>query len=328
VEIALKLFLKKTIVFHFLLCGALTYKVSAEAPSQITGEPQPSPSKPSEEDMGSQNPVTPTPSEKVKAAPSEQIKTDEKPTAVTKQAQHKKKHKPHGAPAKEKKKPIVAKIKATETTPKAAENAAPTSSAATRGWFLGVRGSYVPGVIGELGYQFNTTFKLRLIGAGFIRSYKSFSVDGQNYNKVRIKPLKVGLMADWHLWKNGLRLTGGIAYNGDRIGLNRAVTGTLLGRPADVYGTITANYKYRWAIVPYLGLGYDTGSLSNTGISLSADAGFWFQGKVRSSVNFTGTGQNSDTIINAVKAHTENLINKNKMMRTVPMISLGIRYMF
>jgi hypothetical protein len=232
-------------------------------------------------------------------------------------------------PEKEKPKPIATSpSKSEETAPKTIETGAPAAPSPNSGWFVGVRGAYVPGVIGEIGYQFNKTFKLRLIGAGFIRSHKSFSVDGQTYNKVRIKPLKVGLMADWHLWKNGFRLTGGIAYNGDRIRLNQTITGTLLGQPANVYGTITANYKYRWAIVPYLGLGYDSGSLGDTGISLSADAGFWFQGKVRSSFKFTGTGQNSDTVINSVKLHTEYLINKNKMMRTVPMVSLGIRYMF
>lgn len=304
----------------FLLCGVLSYEASAEISSQITNEPQPSLPK-SSENKRLQPSVTPAPTEKAKTAPVEQIKADGKPKAVTKQTQHKKKHKPRGAPAKEKTQPLAVETKVPETT--AASTLSPNS-----GWFLGVRGSYVPGVIGELGYQFNRTFKLRLIGAGFIRSYKSFSVDDQNYNKVRIKPLKVGLMADWHLWKNGLRLTGGLAYNGDRIRLNRAVTGTLLGQPANVYGTITANYKYRWAVVPYLGLGYDTGSLGNSGLSLSTDAGFWFQGRVRSSVKLTGTGQNNDRIINNAKDHTENLINKNKMMRTVPMVSLGIRYMF
>jgi hypothetical protein len=310
----------KTTVLSFLLCGVLAYEVSAENSSQITSEPQPALPKSSAE-VRPQPSVMPAPTEEIKAAPAEQIKTDEKPKAVTKQVQHKKKHKPRGAPAIEKTKPLAVETKAPETA--AASTLSPNS-----GWFLGVRGSYVPGVIGELGYQFNATFKLRLIGAGFIRSYKSFSVDGQNYNKVRLKPLKVGLMADWHLWKNGFRLTGGIAYNRDRIHLNRMVTGTLLGQPAAVYGNIAANLRYRWAIAPYLGLGYDTGSLGNSGLSLSADAGFWFQGKVRSRVSLTGTGQNNDTVINSAKAHTENLINKNKMMRTVPMVSVGIRYMF
>ncbi|MGV8948859.1 MAG: hypothetical protein ACOH2E_05790 [Candidatus Paracaedibacter sp.] len=310
----------KTTVLSFLLCGVLAYEVSAENSSQITSEPHPSLPKSSAE-VRPQPSGTPAPTEEIKAAPAEQIKTDEKPKAVTKQVQHKKKHKPRGAPAIEKTKPLAVETKAPETA--AASTLSPNS-----GWFLGVRGSYVPGVIGELGYQFNATFKLRLIGAGFIRSYKSFSVDGQNYNKVRLKPLKVGLMADWHLWKNGFRLTGGIAYNRDRIHLNRMVTGTLLGQPAAVYGNIAANLRYRWAIAPYLGLGYDTGSLGNSGLSLSADAGFWFQGKVRSRVSLTGTGQNNDTVINSAKAHTENLINKNKMMRTVPMVSVGIRYMF
>ncbi len=249
----------------------------------------------------------------------------EKPKTAGKQVKLAKKHKPPVAPTKEKPKPIAAPSQPKEAAPQAVAPATPTPN---RGWFVGVRGAYVPGVIGEIGYQFNSTFKLRFIGAGFIRSFKTFSVDGQTYNKIRVKPLKIGLMADWHLWKNGFRLTGGVAYNGDRIRLNHTVTGTLLGQPADVYGTITANYKYRWAVVPYLGLGYDSGSLGDTGIRLSADAGFWFQGKVRPRVNFTGTGQNSDTIINTVKLHTANLINKNKLMRTAPMVSLGIRYMF
>lgn len=227
----------------------------------------------------------------------------------------------HGASAQEKAKPI-------DKPGNVTGNSAPAAPSSTGRWFVGVRSSYVPGIGVEWGYQFNSTFKLRMLGVGFFRSYKSFSADGQTYNKVRIQPLKVGLMADWHLWKNGLRLTGGIAYNGDRIYLDRMVTGTLFGQPAAAYGNITANLKYRWAIVPYLGLGYDTGSLEGSGISLSADAGFWFQGKARSRVTLTGTGQNNDTVINNVKAHTENLINKNRLMRTVPMVSLGIRYLF
>ena len=238
-----------------------------------------------------------------------------------KHIKHKKKHKPHIGSPKGKSKPIAAPSKP-------ADNTSPTTPPSTSNWFIGIRGAYVPGIGVEWGHQFNSTFKLRMLGVGFLRSYKSFAVDGQTYNKVRVRPLKVGLMADWHLWKNGLRLTGGIAYNGDRIHLDRMVTGTLFGQPAAVYGNITADLKYRWAIVPYLGLGYDTGSLGGSGISLSADAGFWFQGKARSRITLTGTGQNNDTVINSVKVHTANLINKNKLMRTVPMVSLGIRYMF
>jgi hypothetical protein len=108
--------------------------------------------------------------------------------------------------------------------------------------------------------------------------------------------------------------------------LNHTVTNTLLGLPANAYGTINAKYKYR-VLAPYLGLGYDTGSLGETGISLSADAGLWFQGRVRSSFNLTGTGQSNPVVTNLAKAHLENLLNKHKSIRTVPMVSLGVRYL-
>ena len=212
----------------------------------------------------------------------------------------------------------------------AIEPSAQTESQVTKshkGWFVGVRAAYVPAIVLEIGYEFNRTFKVRLFGEGG-RYFRTFSVDNQRYNHIRFKPQKVGFMADWHPWKNGLRVTGGVAYNGDRINLTHAVTGTLLGLPASVYGTITANYKYRRWLAPYLGIGYDTGSLGGTGISLSADAGFWIQGKVRSSVSLTGTGQNTVSVIDNTKSHAAYLLNKHKLNRNIPMVSVGIRYLF
>ncbi|MBM3468444.1 MAG: hypothetical protein FJX71_03320 [Alphaproteobacteria bacterium] len=196
-----------------------------------------------------------------------------------------------------------------------------------KGWFVGIRAAYVPSAIGEIGYQFNNTFKLRLLGAGLRDYFRTLNVDGQNYQRIKFKPMKIGLMADWYPWKNALRLTGGIAYNGDKIRLDHMPTGTLLGQPANVFGTISARYKYR-PIAPYLGIGFDTDSLGSTGLSLSADAGFWFQGRARSVVNLSGPGQSSALLVTGAKIHTEKLINSHKLLRTTPMISIGIRYLF
>jgi hypothetical protein len=104
------------------------------------------------------------------------------------------------------------------------------------------------------------------------------------------------------------------------------VTNTLLGLPASVYGTIIAKYKFR-VVAPYLGLGYDTGSLGDTGLSLSVDAGFWFQGRVRSSFSLSGTGRNNSMVLENTRDHLNNLLNKHKFIRTMPMISLGLRYL-
>jgi hypothetical protein len=231
-----------------------------------------------------------------------------------------------------KKSELVAKnnqegLRDSEKTVATSKEATRSPIAGHKGWFLGIRGAYVRSGILELGYEFNDTFKLRLLGQ--IGHYnRTYTRDGQRYDRVRIKPQKVGLMIDWHLWKNGLRLSGGLGYNFDRIHLSQAIVGTLLGQPANVYGTISAKYKYRRALAPYLGIGYDTGSLGNSGISISADAGLWFQGKVVSRVNLTGMGQNNATVLETAKVHTMNLINKNKSLKNVPMVSLGIRYLF
>jgi hypothetical protein len=244
-------------------------------------------------------------------------------------AKKKKKHKSVATKTKEKAKPVVSTAK--ETTPpttykdtKVLSNTVSTP-AGHQGWFVGIRGAYVPSMIVEINYEFNNTFKLRLLGQ--MGQYKrTYSGDGQRYDHIRFKPQKVGAMADWHPWKNGFRLTGGIAYNADRIRLNHMVTNTLLGLPASVYGTIIAKYKFR-VVAPYLGLGYDTGSLGDTGLSLSVDAGFWFQGRVRSSFSLSGTGRNNSMVLENTRDHLNNLLNKHKFIRTMPMISLGLRYL-
>lgn len=258
----------------------------------------------------------------------EKLKGEKKPTPSSSKSQHDKTSKSVDRKQSE---PVTKNNpETTKPTEKPAAVTIQTTSslpAGHKGWFVGIRGAYIRSGILELGYEFNNTFKLRLLGE-IGRYNRSYTRDGQRYDQVRIKPQKVGLMIDWHLWKNGLRLSGGLGYNFDRIQLSQTIVGTLLGQPASVYGTLTAKYKYRRALAPYLGIGYDSGSLGNSGISISADAGLWFQGKVVSRVNLSGTGQNNAAILETAKLHTMNLINKNKSLKNVPMASLGIRYLF
>lgn len=249
--------------------------------------------------------------------PAEQVK-DKAPDGAIK-----KNHKHHSKTHHKKSDTLQAKETPPKTTSISQEKAPSTRR---EGWFVGVRAAYVPSVVFEVGYEFNSTFKLRILGSGG-RYYQTYSVDSQTYNRIQFQPRKFAAMADWHPWKNGFRLSAGIAYNADRIRLNHTVTNTLLGLPASVYGNIAAKYKFR-VNAPYLGFGYDSGSLGGTGISLSADAGFWFQGRVRSTFSLSGTGQNNPTVLNMTKAHLENLLNKRKLIRTMPMVSLGVRYLF
>lgn len=319
-ETALKKLLKKMAVLSVLLGGFCV----SEALSEETNETQVLMSRPLEETKSRQSaPITtetPQPEEKIEPTPSQEVNSESKPKDAATAVHKKKKHK-HVAKAKKKPKPAVS-----VTASAVSKDTKAPISRGHQGWFVGIRGSYVPSVIVEIGYEFNNTFKLRLIGQGG-RYYQSYSFNNERFNRIQFQPRKVGVMADWHPWKNGFRLTGGIAYNADRIRLNHTVTNSISGLPASVYGTIAAKYKFR-VNVPYLGIGYDTGSLGETGISLSADAGFWFQGQVRSSFTLSGTGQTTPMVIENTRVYLNSLLNKHKLIRTTPMVSLGIRYLF
>jgi hypothetical protein len=126
---------------------------------------------------------TPQREENADTAPAERVKAEDKPKESAPEVRPHKKHKHalHKAKPKEKPKHHAPKAKDASATPQDKKAAPLTSLSGHKGWFVGLRGAYVPAGILEIGYEFNETFKLRLLGE-LGRYKRNYSVDGQRYD--------------------------------------------------------------------------------------------------------------------------------------------------
>jgi hypothetical protein len=180
-------------------------------------------------------------------------------------------------------------------------------------------------------YTLNETFRLRLVGGGFYHYFNTLYFNNQSYDNVRLNLKNGGLMADWHIFKGGIRVSGGIFINKNELQLSKAGTALPNAVPAFIRNTTTivSKFKYRW-YAPYLGMGYDTPILGNSGISFSADMGFMFQGKARATTHFEGpnAGLLPQNVLDGARHESEGVINSHKWLRTIPIITFGIRYNF
>jgi len=182
----------------------------------------------------------------------------------------------------------------------------------------------------HLAYKFNDYFKLRGM-INYLQYNKSisasdFDIDG------KLKFLTVGLLGDFHLLQNGLRLTAGLVYNDNRATLNAKTikSFTVNGRtytPAEI-GQVDGSIDFR-PFAPYLGIGYDSGHNDRAGLGFTADIGVLFQGKARGKVNnITGLLRNNSQAINDAKDEVVNEVNNKTWIKAYPVISLGINYKF
>lgn len=185
------------------------------------------------------------------------------------------------------------------------------------------------GVGGVAGYQFNKTFAVRGVLNYF--SHKRTFSDNASQVKGNLRMFTAGLLGDIHPFQNMFRITGGLLYNGNRIGAtftntqNITVNGTTY-TPAQI-GQATGELTFR-KIAPYVGIGLDTGNGAK-GLSFTADAGFVFQGRAKGKITkLTGLLAGGQQAMNDVAIYTANEVNKNKMIKCYPVISVGFVYRF
>lgn len=196
-------------------------------------------------------------------------------------------------------------------------------------WSAGVQMSTL-GAGAHLAYKFNDYFKLRGV-ANYFQYSKSINASDFDI-KGKLKFLTVGLLGDFHLLQNGLRLTAGLVYNDNHATINAKTikSFTVNGRtytPAQI-GQVNGSIDFR-PFAPYLGIGYDSGHTESAGLGFTADVGVLFQGKVRGKVdNITGLLRNDPRAINDVKDEVVNEVNKKAWIKAYPVISLGINYKF
>jgi hypothetical protein len=179
-------------------------------------------------------------------------------------------------------------------------------------------------------YKVNTFFKIRGVinYAKISRKFKddSLALSGS------LRLFTPGVMLDLHPFENGLRLTAGAMYNGNKLSVHGTPSKniTVNGRtytPAQI-GEASGSLTFR-PISPYVGIGYDSGHEKCGGLSFNVDAGVLFQGQVRGKITkLTGLLAAVPQVFDDVKTYATNEVNKNRFIKAYPVLSIGLSYKF
>lgn len=189
----------------------------------------------------------------------------------------------------------------------------------------------------ELKYKFNSYFSARVVGNYFKMSKKrtvtthSGAASAPIDLKGDLQMFSAGLLVDVHPFENAFHLTAGALYNGNKLDVKASHNGTVYfnGRRYDFgpLGRVEGRVDFK-KLSPYLGIGSEW-EFDNT--SFFANAGVLFQGNARAKVTkMSGLALgavNPADIVNAQR-EVEKQINKHKVIRYYPVVSLGFRIKF
>lgn len=174
-----------------------------------------------------------------------------------------------------------------------------------------------------LGIGYATSIGENWAARGQFNSYqRSFSGDVGDYGSnarltadVNLSTLQ--LLADWYPTDSGLRLSGGVVVNNNKI--NVSGTGATVGSSTNQ--TVSSEIKMSDGLSPYLGVGYSTKPKYAKGFGFNFDLGVMFQNP---KATLTASGA-SQADIDAQLAKVQDTIDKLKYM---PVIGFGVSYSF
>ncbi|MGE3914854.1 MAG: hypothetical protein AB7F78_04075 [Hyphomicrobiaceae bacterium] len=183
------------------------------------------------------------------------------------------------------------------------------------------------GITGELSYRVIGNLVVRLNGNWADLGFDQ-TVDGNSFNgSVKVKG--AGLIADWHPFANGFRLSGGARYH------DAVFSGTVTGSDVTLndkiytaaqYGTLTAQVENDTKFAPYVGIGWDSSHFSESGFSIGIEAGVLFVGEQKatltSSKTVPGLQADLDTEVTKIKS------DYGKYGEAWPVLSIMAKYRF
>ncbi|MDE2120930.1 MAG: hypothetical protein KGJ64_09560, partial [Betaproteobacteria bacterium] len=148
------------------------------------------------------------------------------------------------------------------------------------------------GVSARFSLSDNVDARLGLHGLNY--SYNTVS-QGDNYSG-RLKLQNLEVFADWYPYAGSFHVTGGVVLNKDRFALNgQANNGTFTFNgdtyTADQVGAVQAKVSFN-RVAPYLGVGWNTGSMRDAGWHLSSDIGLMYLGRPKATLTATGAAGN------------------------------------
>ncbi|MBI5918787.1 MAG: hypothetical protein HY849_05380 [Nitrosomonadales bacterium] len=210
---------------------------------------------------------------------------------------------------------ILATILAALAVPALADSTA-AAKISTLGFGVDVAFPMTDSIDGRVGlngynYGFNRTATTNGVATNYTGSLNLTSVE---------------MLADWHPWESGFRVTAGLVYNGNKLSMTGVPTGGTINIGGVNYatggGTVNASVDFK-KLVPYVGFGWGSAP-KDSGLSFAADLGILFQGTPNSNVTTNIAGVAAADIAQA----NADLKNSLKNFRYYPVASVGLGYTF
>ena len=174
------------------------------------------------------------------------------------------------------------------------------------------------------------------LGLGYLDyNYKGSTRDMQ-YD-LDLKANTYDALIDWYPEKgSSFRITGGVAYNGNKITVHAkpnatgayAIQGNLYD--AASVGNVTGKVDFN-KLAPYFGIGWGRNQKDEKGWSFSTDLGVLYQGSPKTSLNATGCGAAAavcNRFVNDVARENEELAREVRKFKFYPVLRVGLSYKF
>ncbi len=167
-------------------------------------------------------------------------------------------------------------------------------------------------------------------GYNFGELRPSITYSGIKY-KADVHFESVPILLDLHPFHGGFRITGGVFYNKNNMGLSSIVDASTIGLGGSGFGTTTVNANVDWSeeFAPYFGIGWGNAADDNTldlpiAVGFSLDIGAFYQGSPDVFLTeSTGTVSAADLAIEAAKIKDD-----LSSFKFFPVITVGIHIRF
>ncbi|THB63412.1 MAG: hypothetical protein D6B27_12240 [Gammaproteobacteria bacterium] len=188
---------------------------------------------------------------------------------------------------------------------------------------------------GSTGYGFELTTditkEINLRGGINAWSKKiSDTKDGIEYD-IEADLNNASLLADWHPFSNGFRLSAGIFINNSEISLDSsdATTYTINGveYTAAEAGSISGKIDFN-TVAPYLGIGWGNALNKKSDINISADLGIGFIGSPKVDISANGSLANDSDFMSDLDAEEDSIQDDVDDLNIFPVLTIGVSYKF